>query len=121
MKLDRQSHRPATLGDLAGKGLDVWAWCNGCHHHAVLPVAPLVARLGRNHAVPAVSNRARCAQCGSRDVETRPHWPATGVVTRHATGQGRGLRSRAEDLGTAQEHTCGQEHNVEAERAVLFV
>ncbi len=87
MKLDRHSQRPATLGDLAGKGLDVWAWCNGCYHHAVLPIAPLVAKLGSSYAVPAVRNRARCARCGSRDVETRPHWPAMGVVARHTTGR----------------------------------
>ena len=43
MKIDRHSHRPATLGDLAGQGLDVWAWCNGCYHHAVLPIAPLAS------------------------------------------------------------------------------
>ncbi len=87
MKLDHHSQRPATLGALAGKGLDVWAWCNGCYHHAVLPIAPLVAKLGHNYAVPAVSNRARCARCGSRDVETRPHWPAMGVVARHTQSE----------------------------------
>ncbi len=86
MKRDRYSQIPATLGDLAGKGLDVWAWCNGCYHHAVLPVAFLVAKRGSSFAVPAVRSRARCSRCNSRDVETRPHWPAIGVVTQHAIG-----------------------------------
>ncbi len=87
MKLDRHSQRPVTLGDLASRELDVWVWCNGCYHHAVLPIAPLVARLGRNHPVPAVKDRARCGRCGSKDVETRPRWPAMGVVTRHTQGE----------------------------------
>ncbi len=79
--------QPATLGDLADQGLDVWAWCNGCFHHAVLPIGPLVERLGHGYPVPAARDRTYCATCGSRDVETRPNWPAMGVTARHTLGE----------------------------------
>ena len=75
--------RPVTLAELADQGLDVWAWCNGCFHHAVLPINDLTAKLGPAYPVPHVGRRTYCRVCGSRDVATRPDWPKTGVVARH--------------------------------------
>ena len=76
---------PATLAKtMADKGLDVWCWCNGCYHHAVLETAALIDRLGRYQGVPGVADHAYCGRCGSRDVETRPNWPTVGVVTQHS-------------------------------------
>ena len=77
--------RPVTLAELANQGLDVWAWCNGCSHHAVLPVGDLTAKLGPEYPVPHVGLRAYCRECGSRDVQTRPDWPTMGVIARHQT------------------------------------
>jgi hypothetical protein len=37
---------PPTLAQVAGYGVDVFYWCNRCSHHAVLPVAVLIAHLG---------------------------------------------------------------------------
>ena len=37
---------PETLGGLAAKQLDVWTWCWGCCHSAVLSTAGLIERLG---------------------------------------------------------------------------
>ncbi len=79
--------RPVNLGNLADQGLDVWAWCNTCHHHAVLRTEVLAAKLGRSYPVPAVAKRVYCAKCRSRDVETRPNWPATAVIARHTPGE----------------------------------
>ena len=66
-----------TLAETAAQGLDVWAWCNGCYHHAVLPFDTLTAKLGPNYPVPRVGRRTYCRKFGSRDVATRPDWPAT--------------------------------------------
>ena len=77
-------HRPATLGDMAAQRLDVWCWCNGCCHYAVLRTDSLIARLGRDQGVPGVADHAYCGNCGSRDVETRPNWPTGGVVACHS-------------------------------------
>ena len=75
--------RPVTLAELASKGLDVWAWCNDCCRHAVLPIDTLTDKLGPEYPVPHVARRTVCRECGSRDVQTRPDWPTTGVVARH--------------------------------------
>ncbi len=72
MAIDRPG--PATLGDLADQGMDVWAWCNGCFKNGARETGPLIVRLGRAYPVPNVGARMRCS-CGSRDIETRPNWP----------------------------------------------
>lgn len=77
---------PATLGDMTARGLDIWCWCNGRCHHAVLETGALIDRLGHDQGVPGVANHAYCGNCGSRDVETRPNWPTAGVVTQHLAG-----------------------------------
>ena len=79
----RLYHHPATLGDMADQDLDIWAWCNGCCHHAVLRTDILIARLGGDQGVPGVADHAYCGNCGSRNVETRPNWPTVGVVAQH--------------------------------------
>jgi hypothetical protein len=30
---------PLTLADLAADGLDLFLWCQNCHHHATVPIA----------------------------------------------------------------------------------
>ena len=75
--------RPVTLAEIAAQGLDVWAWCNDCFHHAVLPIGALTEKLGPDYPVPHVGRRTYCRECGSRDVQTRPDWPATGVIAHH--------------------------------------
>ena len=44
-----QNLHPATLGDMADQGLDIWAWCNGCFHHSTLETD----RLNRARTVDA--------------------------------------------------------------------
>ena len=92
--------RPATLGDMATQGIDIWCWCNGCCHHAVLETAALIGRLGRDQGAPGIADHAYCGRCGSRAVETRPHWPTVGVVAQH---------SPLNQTGTGKRH----EHNNE--------
>ena len=90
----RTNGPPCRLGDLAEKGLDVWCWCNRCAHNGALPVAKLIALLGRKYPVPAVSKRTYCARCRSRDVETRPNWIAVaGPVAKHTPAASRAVRS----------------------------
>ena len=55
-----QHYHPATLGDMATKGLDIWCWCNGCSGHAVLETAALIDKLGRDQGVPGVADDAYC-------------------------------------------------------------
>ena len=80
-------YRPATLANMADQGLDIWCWCNGCCHHAVLATDMLMARLGHDQGVPGVADHAYCGHCGSRDVETRPNWPTVGVVAQHSPNE----------------------------------
>ena len=80
-------HHPADLGDMAAQNLDIWCWCNGCCHHAVLETAALIDRLGRDQSVPGIADHAYCGNCGSPEVETRPNWPTVGVVTQHSPNQ----------------------------------
>ena len=77
-RYDAHMSRPVTLAEIGAKGLDVWAWCNGCCHNAVLPIGALTEKLGPDYPVPHVGR-----ECGSRDVQTRPDWPGMGVVARH--------------------------------------
>ena len=78
---------PETLRGLKNKNLDVFAYCNRCHHNAVVPIAVLLAKLGPGHAVPAVDSCLVCSSCGSKDIGTRPHWPDNiGVPAHHGTG-----------------------------------
>jgi hypothetical protein len=37
---------PPTLADICSYGVDVFCWCNRCHHHAVLPIGVLIAHCG---------------------------------------------------------------------------
>ncbi len=75
---------PETLGGLRDKGLDIFAYCNRCHHNGVVSTVMLLAQLGPGHAVPAVGSRLVCASCGARDIATRPNWSNDmGTVARH--------------------------------------
>jgi hypothetical protein len=75
--------RPATLGDIASRGLDIFCWCNRCSHNGVLAADLLIARMGPAVAVPEIGARLRCGSCGSKDIATRPAWPGLGQVARH--------------------------------------
>jgi hypothetical protein len=65
---------PPTLAQVQGYGVDVFCWCNRCHHHAVLPVAVLIAHCAPALPFPVVPGRLRCQACGSKDVHARPNW-----------------------------------------------
>ena len=55
----RSYHHPATLADMSTQGLDIWCWCNGCYHHAVLATDTLLARLGSDQGVAGVDPSCR--------------------------------------------------------------
>lgn len=74
---------PPTLADVRSYGVDVFCWCNRCHHHAVLPIAILIAQCGPGLPFPAVHGRLRCQACGSRDIHARPNWRGLGTVAWH--------------------------------------
>jgi Zn finger protein HypA/HybF involved in hydrogenase expression len=76
---------PPTLADLAADPGELIAWCQNCHHNAVLPVAPVLSRYGPTTAFPEVKGRFRCSACGSRRVDVRPNWSrrSPGQITRH--------------------------------------
>jgi len=46
-------------------------------------VAGLCARMDGRTAVVAVARRMSCSACGSRAIETRPHYAGLGVVAGH--------------------------------------
>lgn len=77
------STKPATLGQLKTEGIDIWAWCEDCSHHAVLPIRSLVERLGESFPVPRIKLVILCSQCGSRNIDAFPRWRSLGVVARH--------------------------------------
>lgn len=83
-----QRRRAVVLGELAAEGLGVFCWCNRCGHNATLPTERLVKELGPDFPVPELGVRLRCSGCGSKDVATRPGWPAVGPVARHGPDRG---------------------------------
>ena len=76
---------PPTLADLAADPGELIASCQRCHHDAVLPVAPVLARYGPTTLFPEVKGRFRCSACGSKQVDVRPNWSqrSPGQITRH--------------------------------------
>lgn len=68
--------RPAVLADLAKENVGIMCQCNGCRHHASVPIGFVVKLFGRKYPVPMVARRLRCSKCGSRDVTTTPDWPS---------------------------------------------
>lgn len=73
---------PATLAAIA-PDTDLLLWCRSCHHHITVPIADAIARYGAGRQVRSI--KARCRQCGSRDVDVRPDWRPKGPpVTRHS-------------------------------------
>ena len=78
-----RTRRVERLGGVRDQGADIFCWCNRCGHNTVMSAATLILRLGAAFPVPEVGTRMRCQACGSRDVATRPAWPAPPPVTRH--------------------------------------
>jgi hypothetical protein len=76
---------PPTVADLAADPGELVASCQRCHHDAVLPVAPVLARYGPTTPFPEVMARFRCSACSSRQVDVRPNWSrrSPGQITRH--------------------------------------
>ena len=68
--------QPATLADMQQDGLLVFCWCNRCGHNAALDPAILIATLGPLYPIPEIGHHMRCSACQTRDIATRPHWPA---------------------------------------------
>src|SRR3954463_13505415 len=77
--------RPPTLANLAANPGELLASCQNCHHDAVLPVAPVLARYGPTTPFPEVKGRFRCSACGSRQVDVRPNWSrcSPGQIAHH--------------------------------------
>ncbi len=73
-----------TLGDITGRKIDVFCWCNRCAHNAILESRHLLPQLGPAYPVPEIGARMRCSSCGSKDIATRPAWPSLGPVARHS-------------------------------------
>jgi hypothetical protein len=48
---------PPTLADIRSYGVDVFCWCNRCHHHAVTLIAVLIAHCGPGLLVDAEAVR----------------------------------------------------------------
>jgi hypothetical protein len=62
-----------TLAQVQGYGVDVFCWVKRCHHHAVLPVAVLIAHCGPGLPFPMIHGRSRYQACGSKDIHARPN------------------------------------------------
>jgi hypothetical protein len=74
---------PSTLVDVQSHGVDVFCWCNCCCHHAVLPVAVRIARLGPGLPFPTVHGGLRCQACSMKDIHAPPNWRGLGTVAWH--------------------------------------
>jgi hypothetical protein len=59
---------PPTLAQVQGNGVDVFCRCNRCHHHAVLPVAVLIAHCGPTLPFPMIAGLTRSLRSGSSPV-----------------------------------------------------
>ena len=76
--------QPTTLADIQQDGLLVFCWCNRCGHNASIDTSILIATLGPLYPVPEIGHHMRCSICHTRDIATRPDWPAHGgQIARH--------------------------------------
>jgi hypothetical protein len=66
--------QPQTLADLAADPGELIASCQNCHHDAVVPVAPMLARYGPMTPFPEVKGRFRCSACSSRQLDVWSNW-----------------------------------------------
>tara|TARA_E500000318_G_scaffold23279_1_gene23677 strand:- start:5346 stop:5627 length:282 start_codon:yes stop_codon:yes gene_type:complete len=80
LREDELRNRPAILADLARAGIDVFCWCHRCGHNARMTTALLIPQLGPHFPVPEIGSRMRCSACASKDIATRPDWPARDQV-----------------------------------------
>ena len=76
--------QPVILSDLQKEGLLVFCWCNRCSHHADIAPEAFIPTLGNLFPVPELGRHMRCSHCGTKDITTRPAWPAHGgQIARH--------------------------------------
>ena len=71
------------LSEMIRLKLKLSAWCSHCGRYRVMEPGPIARRLKRDAMVGEVSRQLKCSACGSREVETRPHYGSLGVVSRH--------------------------------------
>ncbi len=62
------------LSCLIEEGMRLFVCCVKCHHHGLMDVAPLIARLGSDYPIPRVANKLVCTQCGAQDFTVNPNW-----------------------------------------------
>lgn len=78
-RLFRPKKMPATqktgvpLSCLIEEGMRLFVCCVKCHHHGLMDVAPLIARLGSDYPIPRVANKLVCTQCGAQDFTVNPN------------------------------------------------
>ncbi|MDJ0949671.1 MAG: hypothetical protein QNJ94_12190 [Alphaproteobacteria bacterium] len=76
VRRDDRGHGLLRLGALVLLGLGVYSRCHRCGHDSSLDPHLLAAEWGPALPIAEVGARLRCPGCGSRDVATRPDWPA---------------------------------------------
>lgn len=65
-----------TLKGLRYHKAEILAICYNCHRDEIIGRETLIEILGENMAVPLIAKRLKCSKCGSKNVESRPSFPA---------------------------------------------
>jgi hypothetical protein len=76
MRQDVSASPPMTLGNMRANGVrTIAAYCQGCHHQAVLDQAVLdVEAYPDETPVPSFAPRLVCTRCGLIGADARPNW-----------------------------------------------
>lgn len=69
---------PVRLGDLIREGKLLWLYCRECCRER--DVDPATIPLAPEFPVPAIGQRMRCSECGSRKIDSRPELYPGGIA-----------------------------------------
>jgi hypothetical protein len=79
------AYDPVRLSHLIAEDKLLWVYCGDCGHER--DVNPATVPLPAETPVPDVGKRMRCAECGSRKIDTKPElYPGGVMAMRRAHG-----------------------------------
>src|SRR5579871_2959828 len=91
---------PVTLRDLIREDKLLCVYCRDCHHER--DINPANVPLSADTAVPAIGNRMKCSNCGSRSVTTAPELCPGGIVAMRER-----LRNKADNVSRCRKRSGG--------------
>lgn len=64
-----------TLGAMHDDGYRFNVWCLDCQRGALVPAAPFVKKLGRQHHID-ITGHVKCSKCGGKNISLKLQAPS---------------------------------------------